>query len=546
MSGPLNLRGDVRKSELPYINLQTLGFSPSRTASYNLGAFQDAINSLPLNTGNAFLSPLGFANGGVIVIPRGVPLIGGGRLVLRRGIRIVGQSRESSQLVCTNADGLFLYEDDGGYLPDEIVMENFSIWQKDDVTATSGAAIEIVDGTAGAVYFSGRNLVLHGTYKGLQLSAGIASSLSDSLIEKTVSHGVELPSGGGETLTTSFSFKNVYSHQSVGGSGFKLYGSSYIDLTACASDSNARYGYEGTNLVNARIHGGAEANTLGGALFTNCSATESRIMVVDNAAKNGDGITLDASPGTKIGGSLHADALATGWAIKILGASTGVFLDGIVAQSGSWATTQFCNNPANILGFRANAAGFIGGVDRRWSFGVPSLPPTANQLTVGGTSDANVINGLVVENEFITAGAGNFVAKFAPKTANTAVTYPVIGGFYVPNTVKGAASTINRGYGGWLEDQTGGGTANANLIIGNSAASAGSWGVFSGTTRDSVWLGKHRFVSSTGPTISFGTGTPEAVVTAPVGSMYGRTDGGALTSFYVKESGTGNTGWVPK
>ena len=43
-----------------------------------------------------------------------------------------------------------------------------------------------------------------------------------------------------------------------------------------------------------------------------------------------------------------------------------------------------------------------------------------------------------------------------------------------------------------------------------------------------------------------GAGSPEAAVTAPVGSMYTRTDGGASTTLYVKESGTGNTGWVAK
>ncbi len=31
-----------------------------------------------------------------------------------------------------------------------------------------------------------------------------------------------------------------------------------------------------------------------------------------------------------------------------------------------------------------------------------------------------------------------------------------------------------------------------------------------------------------------------------IGSTYRRKDGGAGTSFYVKESGTGNTGWVAK
>jgi hypothetical protein len=44
-----------------------------------------------------------------------------------------------------------------------------------------------------------------------------------------------------------------------------------------------------------------------------------------------------------------------------------------------------------------------------------------------------------------------------------------------------------------------------------------------------------------------GAGSPEGVVVAPVGSLYGRTDGGAGTTLYVKESnGTGSTGWVAK
>lgn len=43
-----------------------------------------------------------------------------------------------------------------------------------------------------------------------------------------------------------------------------------------------------------------------------------------------------------------------------------------------------------------------------------------------------------------------------------------------------------------------------------------------------------------------GSGSPENVVLAPIGSLYSRTDGGANTTLYVKESGTGNTGWVAK
>lgn len=43
-----------------------------------------------------------------------------------------------------------------------------------------------------------------------------------------------------------------------------------------------------------------------------------------------------------------------------------------------------------------------------------------------------------------------------------------------------------------------------------------------------------------------GANTPEGAVTAPVGSLFLRNNGGANTTLYVKESGAGNTGWVAK
>lgn len=44
-----------------------------------------------------------------------------------------------------------------------------------------------------------------------------------------------------------------------------------------------------------------------------------------------------------------------------------------------------------------------------------------------------------------------------------------------------------------------------------------------------------------------GSGTPEGVVTAPVGAIYHRSDGGTNTSLYVKESGGAtSSGWVAK
>ncbi len=43
-----------------------------------------------------------------------------------------------------------------------------------------------------------------------------------------------------------------------------------------------------------------------------------------------------------------------------------------------------------------------------------------------------------------------------------------------------------------------------------------------------------------------GTGSPEGAITAPVASEFIRVNGGANTTRYFKETGTGNTGWVGK
>lgn len=56
-----------------------------------------------------------------------------------------------------------------------------------------------------------------------------------------------------------------------------------------------------------------------------------------------------------------------------------------------------------------------------------------------------------------------------------------------------------------------------------------------------------KLAAPAGITITSGTGTPLSVVVANIGSLFLRTDGGAATSLYVKESGNGaSTGWVAK
>jgi hypothetical protein len=53
-------------------------------------------------------------------------------------------------------------------------------------------------------------------------------------------------------------------------------------------------------------------------------------------------------------------------------------------------------------------------------------------------------------------------------------------------------------------------------------------------------------VRALGSRVRAGAGSPEGAVAAPVGTVWLREDGGAGTTLYVKETGTGDTGWAAK
>lgn len=78
-------------------------------------------------------------------------------------------------------------------------------------------------------------------------------------------------------------------------------------------------------------------------------------------------------------------------------------------------------------------------------------------------------------------------------------------------------------------------------------ASRGTFRVGWGATAGTIQLNDSTSASGTflGPSFIAGTGTPEGNVAARVGSIYSRANGAVSTAFYVKGTGTGNTGWDP-
>ena len=91
-----------------------------------------------------------------------------------------------------------------------------------------------------------------------------------------------------------------------------------------------------------------------------------------------------------------------------------------------------------------------------------------------------------------------------------------------------------------LDDGTG--AAKQISLIGNQLLGGVATAVTSYPASAVVLIGGTRSAS---PAYSV-AGTPEGQVIAPIGATAVRRDGGAGTTFYVKESGTGNTGWVAK
>tara|TARA_R110001632_G_C11336588_1_gene417017 strand:- start:50 stop:2245 length:2196 start_codon:yes stop_codon:yes gene_type:complete len=118
---------------------------------------------------------------------------------------------------------------------------------------------------------------------------------------------------------------------------------------------------------------------------------------------------------------------------------------------------------------------------------------------------------------------------------------------------KGAADTAsNRGVVSWYQTQ---GLTVTN-VVGTSYKTYWISQLSTAETLPSTGIVKDNFRTDNITQLDYtkfpiyyegsGSGTPESVVNAGIGSAWHRNDGGANTCLYIKESGTGSTGWVAK
>lgn len=190
-----------------------------------------------------------------------------------------------------------------------------------------------------------------------------------------------------------------------------------------------------------------------------------------------------------------------------------------------------------------------------------TLTPAANTtaLTLGGSlTGSNAQSTLSLSPTWNTTGAPALIYGRVTNTASGAsaklidigtvadgslfsvgkdgTTYLPEGGFTTASLRFGGANTGLSGVGGNRVD-----FIVSGLQVGTFNAT--SMNVYAPLNAFSYTF--NPFTTS-GAAMYSGAGSPEGVQTANVGSLYLRNNGGAGTCLYIKESGSGNTGWVAK
>jgi hypothetical protein len=201
-------------------------------------------------------------------------------------------------------------------------------------------------------------------------------------------------------------------------------------------------------------------------------------------------------------------------------------------------------------------------------FWIPDVSRTDNIIfDIAGGEGYNFSGNLFRGNTFVkfsqpSIGNVNIVGNYIDVSTivvnpdNAAIIFQTATGNYLVGTASqtglATGSSVNTGIalyqGGKLESQI---NSDANAYL--SKAAGYSSGVYLNFYVDNVQVGN---INTTGSSTRYsttasvffgsGAGSPQGSVTAPVGSVYTRTDGGTGTTLYVKETGSGNTGWVAK
>lgn len=329
------------------------------------------------------------------------------------------------------------------------------------------------------------------------------------------------------------------------------------------------------------------ATTTGAAIYAFSAAGWSdSIVISDVTVINGHqaGIRIGATaPATDAINSVPGAANLTN--VRVSGTKYGIWIQGIagvkilnptISGTGLDGVFDYLTRDTQVIGGSVTSAGNHGVITQyslRFScIGVQVTGAGFNGICAGGGSTTIVeARGFVFSNNRISGCVASGISLDTTKTGAAGVTVPC------EATVSGNISTDNTIHGIYLHNaryvtvsdnlcrRNGNGGISLDslqLSISNNNLTNNAYGLkFLGNTGTygSHSMGRNTVADNTTSNYYFdavgalntaldlvGSGSPETVMTAPVGSRFMRLDGGANTTFYVKESGSGNTGWVAK
>lgn len=539
-SGNVVISGTLTASGSPII--QVAGLDPTGVVDAT-ATIQAAINSIPTDSGGfTFLSDY---RGTVVQMPFGRLRVTG-QITTLAGLTLAGAGPQSTVLVNegTNNHVLYFLGADAGTI-DPLCFNNFAIAQKSGVTHTTGDAIH-VDGGGFGCTVNIENVTTYATYRGFYFRDTYLSRIArcEGYLHTTNAFLTDV-------LCTSINFDACYSAACTG-SGFKIFGN-YMTLKGCGSDSNTLDGYEiyyngGSTVSIALIGCGAEGSGRNGISADRVvGLTISSPRLIAPAASAQAGIKLDGGNGIVIQAPVVSSLNANVSPAITLVNTSGAYPIGttIIAMSQATNYSGGLFDQSDRVFHISDQTG-MGLGNKGFRIGpITNFTADLQGIFIGNTPAGS---GAIAYGLYSRPVAGAAHTTFAalkgqPEIAFAGVSRAIAAWCSSPIVTSGS---LTRAEGVRIDDITGGSTANVNMGIGSTVAATGNWSIYNVSTRDNLMGGKIIMGATTGPQIITGTGTPEGAVTAPIGSMFMRSDGGAATSLYVKESGTGNTGWVGK
>jgi hypothetical protein len=280
---------------------------------------------------------------------------------------------------------------------------------------------------------------------------------------------------------------------------------------------------------------------------------DARGISLDDGSNNvGDDLTITGNSIGHTGGTFTSDGIymltqgvGTISGNTIRGFRYGVNLEvGAPTITGNSITSNnshgiFCNSTVTGAYIMSNNISSNGGSGVASNSGAAGLVVIGNYIAANGNygirtgTNATVLNNQIINNvnQGIRAGSNSMInGNVVSDGSSTAITAR---GIEQDGTATGctiSANTVRSPAGKFLH----------GIYMPSFAANVENNITYaSGTTAD-IATGTSSNVKASG------AGTPEGAINAAPGSTWSRTNGGAGTSFYIKETGTGNTGWVAK